>query len=77
MEIKIKLKIEDVEIELTKDEAKELFDFLKELFGKEVKWETIPIYIEKWKEYYPEWPWWKPSVIYSSPNTCEIIYQVT
>ena len=72
MEIKIKLKIKDVEIELTKDEAKDLRDVLNGLVGEKVIEKIIeehhhhygsyphypyPIYIEKYR-WEPFTPYW-------------------
>ena len=61
MELKIKLKVKDVEIELTKDEAIELKDLLDKLCTQ--KTEYVP-----WQPYYPTYPtypwtyspeWWR------------------
>ena len=48
MEIKLKLKIKDVEIELSKDEAKELVKLLEGLTGEKI--------IEYRGYWYPYWP---------------------
>ena len=49
IEVKIKLKVKDVEIELTKDEAQELAKVLGGMTGVTI--------IEKYREFYPERPW--------------------
>jgi len=51
VELKIKLKVKDVEIELTKDEALELKDLLDKLCTQ--KTEYVP-----WQPYYPTYPTW-------------------
>jgi len=66
MEVKIKLKIKDIEIELTKEEARELQEILM----------GIPIYTDP----YP-WPWPKWTVTYDTnstlnPNTNYITYTI-
>ena len=59
MELKVKLKLKDVEIELSKEEAQELVETLKDIFGKEK--EYVP-----YNPWYPSWPYyninpfWKP-----------------
>lgn len=81
MEIKLKLKVRDVEIELTRTEAIELKKLLNELTGKEIIRE---------KEYAPWWPYswpyhyvsWETS---TTPientckfgNDCQISYTLT
>jgi len=50
MEIKLKLKVRDVEIELTKDEAVKLRELLNDLVGKET--------VTKWEYVQPRYPWW-------------------
>jgi hypothetical protein len=79
MEIKIKLKIKDIEIELTQNEAKELNDFLNVLFGEKAKEITMPIIIERWKEWYPRWTYPSFPVWYSDTKTqCNTIsYEVS
>ncbi len=60
MEIKIKLKIKDVEIELTEKEAKELKEILNEIYPeKEIK-------VIKEKEYIP-YPYYPPIIINPEP----------
>jgi hypothetical protein len=54
--VKIKLKIKDIEIELDRNEARELKNFLNELFGKEVKY--WPHVIETWP-YRWRRPYWE------------------
>ena len=44
MDIKIKLKIKDVEIELDRKELKELINILGELFPKEIEYRYYPNY---------------------------------
>ena len=51
MELKIKLKVKDVEIELTQDEAVELKDLLGKLCTE--KTEYVPYYPQ-----YPYFPYW-------------------
>jgi hypothetical protein len=62
MELKIKLKVKDKEIELTKDEALELKDLLDKLCAQ--KTEYIPYY-----PYYPTWTW--PLEWWQQPYTYE------
>jgi len=55
MEVRIKLKVKDIEIEMSMDEAKELTNALNELTGKET------IYVDRWTYpsypvVYPQWP---------------------
>jgi len=61
MELKIKLKVKNKEIELTKEEAQELVETLRDIFGKEK--EYIP--------YYPyTYPWYRPwEVTWCEDNT--------
>ena len=67
--LKIKLKVKDVEIELTMDEARSLFSDLRELFGeKTVFVPSEPIVIER-----PTWPY--PQPIWVSPPTFTPDYQ--
>lgn len=57
MEIKLKLKIKDMEIELSTNEAKELCKALEMLTGektKEIIRETYPYFIPT----YPTYPWY-------------------
>jgi hypothetical protein len=63
MELKIKLKIKDIEIELDKKDLKELKNILDELFQKEkeyiyypITYPTIPYYT---KPYYRKYPYWE------------------
>ena len=58
IEIKLKLKIKNVEMELTTKDAEELCDVLAKLLGRQQQIvTTYPIYIEPWhpRPYY-EWP---------------------
>ena len=52
MEVRVKLKVKDIEIELSQEEAKELKDILAKLVGED-HW--YPVYPN-----YPTWPVWKP-----------------
>ncbi len=54
IEVKIKLKVKGVEIELTKDEAKELATVLGGMTGVPVK------IIEKYRDFFPDSPWISP-----------------
>jgi len=55
MELKIKLKIKDVEIELDKKELKELKNILDELFPKEKEYIYYPTYYPIYRTY----PYWE------------------
>ena len=55
MELKIKLKVKDVEIELTKDEALELKDLLDKLCTQKTNGWTDHTYIP-YHPYYPTYP---------------------
>ncbi len=57
MEVKIKLKIKDVEIELSVDEAKELEKILRAISGKEKPiWNPPITYVPPYREWdYPPW----------------------
>jgi hypothetical protein len=70
MEIKLKLKIKDVEIELSPDEAKKLIEVLQAVCGGKMqiveKKEYIPYYYPH--PYYWEWPYWT----YISSKTSDI-----
>lgn len=54
MEIKIKIKVKDVELEVSKEDLKELYDFLKGLFEERTvdHWIPYPTYPT-----YPRNPW--------------------
>ena len=86
MEIKLKLKVRDVEIELTKDEAIKLKELLSELTGKEIvkEKEYVPY------PYYPYIRWWgtyqpitwennpsSHSSTYKLSNDCQLSYTYT
>jgi hypothetical protein len=75
MEIKLKLKIrEDLpEIELTPKEMKELYDLLHKLQVQQIYTQPITV-IEKYIETYP---WWnnKPYVV-TCDNVSNIVYSV-
>jgi hypothetical protein len=60
MEIKINLKLKnDVSVELTGDEAKELYEFLDNIYGKKNQpYYPYPIIIER------PWKWWEPIITY-------------
>jgi hypothetical protein len=60
MDVKIKLAIKGVEIELSKEEAKELRQLLSDLTGEEKSNPTFIPYPYPIKEYYPLWP--KPMI---------------
>lgn len=75
MEATIKLKVKDVEIELSIDEAKELKNLLEGLTGVEIREiirESSPVIIRErwypwWNETYPKITWqWKDTT--SHPN---------
>ena len=70
MELKIKLKVKDVEIELTEDEALELKDLLDKLCTQ--KTEYMPYY-----RYFPTWTWplewWQQPYIYTNADNT-IVY---
>lgn len=56
MEAKIKLKVKDVEIEMSIEEAKELKTILEGLTGKEIVKEVIrEHYHEHYHDYWDEW----------------------
>ena len=72
MELKIKLKVKDVEIELTKDEAVELKDLLDKLCTQ--KTEYVPYYPQypvqptyPWSPWYTGTPW--PGTTWIADNT--------
>ena len=86
MEIKLKLKVRDVEIELTKDEAIKLKELLSELTGKEIVKEKE--YVPYPNPYYPyiRWDWgykWTNPIwtttpsIYTVSNDCQLSYTYT
>jgi hypothetical protein len=50
MEVKLKIKVKDVEIELSKNDAEELRKLLNDLCGERVIKEYVP--------YYPYWRYW-------------------
>jgi hypothetical protein len=52
MEIKLKLKIKDTEIELTEKEVGELRDIIKRLFPEDKQIQYVPYYPYVWSE-----PW--------------------
>ena len=60
MEIRLKLKVKDVEIELSKEEAIELAETLNELTGKQT------VYVDRW--HYPWYrdTWTKPEITWTS-----------
>ncbi len=64
MEIKLKLKVKDVEIELTAEEARELRDVLGGLVGEK------EVIVYPW---YNPWstvnPWSKPEITWTCSNT--------
>ena len=69
MELKIKLKVKDVEIELTKDEALELKDLLDKLCTQ--KTEYVPYYptypiqpTYPWSPWYTGTPWPSSTILY-------------
>lgn len=53
IDITLKIKIKDIELELTEEEAQELFGALEKLIGKE---EKIKI-IERYRDYWPTYPY--------------------
>lgn len=63
MDLKIRLKIKDVEIELDKKELKELKDILNELFPKEKEYISYPVYYRIYPWYdHTTYPYWTVSV---------------
>ena len=74
MEAKIKLKVKDVEIELSIDEAKELKQILEGLTGKEIVRE---VHHDHWHESFHDW-WYRryPEVTWSckTDNTSNAIF---
>ena len=52
MEIKIKLKIKDIEIKMSEKDGRELYDFLHRFFGEMHVYS--PIVIKEW----PQYPYW-------------------
>ena len=71
IDIRIKLKIKDIEIELTEDEAKQLKDELNRTLGQREKIKEIRIIREK-DDY---WPWWRYPVTYETSAEYEIELQ--
>ena len=74
MEVKLKLKIkeefgEDLEVELTRNKAKELYEFLHEMFGTKTRTEYV-----SWGS-----PWWNQPYYYTSgySNTCLDTSEIT
>ncbi len=55
MEVKIKLKIKDVEIELKKDEAEELRDILNGLVRKEKEFVPYPLLYPVYPNLWDKW----------------------
>lgn len=84
MEIKLKLKVRDVEIELTKDEAIKLKELLDGLTGKEIikEKEYVPWYPYRWYPYYTQ-TYWDTYTTTATGNTmkfgedCQISYTFT
>ena len=71
MEARIKLKVKDVEIEMSIEEAKELKTILEGLTGKEIVKETIrEHYPERYRGYWDDW-WHRrlPYVTWTCDNT--------
>ena len=69
MELKIKLKVKNKEIELTKEEAQELVETLRDIFGKEK--EYVPYYPYRYREWW-EYPYWEksfPKITWGDDNT--------
>lgn len=70
MEIKLKLKIKDVEIELTEKEVTELRDIIKRLFPEQTV-QYVPYYPYTWSE-----PWkcdkW---IIYCNTTSANVSYK--
>jgi hypothetical protein len=65
MEVKIKIKLGKKEIELTTEEAKELYDVLKKICGDDkISWYPV----------YPTWPLWpnSPIITYETTTTADI-----
>lgn len=58
MEIKLKLKIKDIEIELSEKEVYELRDIIKLLFPEEKQIQYVPYYPYIWTEPWKITPYW-------------------
>jgi hypothetical protein len=71
MEIKLKLKIKDVEIELSEKDAVDLRDALKRLTGDEMKVirDWYPLYIDRYVRPYWDTHPWQPYTVYCN-NIC-------
>ena len=70
MEAKIKLKVKDVEIEMSIEEAKELKTILEGLTGKEIVKEVIrEHYHEHYHDYWNDW--WHRHYPYDVTWTCD------
>ena len=59
MEISIVIKVNEIELKLTSEEARNLFDTLKGMFGDKVVYTPQPTP-------YPNWNWWEMPT-----TTCE------
>jgi len=76
MDLKVKIKIKDVEIELDKKELKELKDILEDLFSeKKIGYVPYPYYPTYYPTYpyYRTYPYWEVtygSITYSNKTTC-------
>ena len=70
MEAKIKLKVKDVEIELTVEEAKDLVKLLEEMTG--LKPEVVKQVIEK--HIHHDYTWWWPQTIYVEKRYPELTW---
>jgi hypothetical protein len=68
IDIKIKLKIRDLDIELTKDEFKEIYEAGKLIFDKEINY--VPLYPINPIITYPEYPQSPYYVITCSTSKC-------
>lgn len=68
MEIKLKLKIKDTEIELSEKEVGELRDIMDRLFPKQ-RTEYVPYYPYVWTEPWKVSPYW---TVYCGTNTSEV-----
>jgi len=78
MDITIVLKVKDIEIKLTVDEAKKLAEVLDGLVGEKTREIVYPRYPWRW---YP-WDWDKPSYTVTTASTWDInddvhVYQMS
>lgn len=71
---KLLIEISKTQVELTLEEAKELYEQLGSLFGKEIEYvPSMPIVIEKDRWHPPYQPTWIDRTDIKYPSTTEII----